>query len=68
MPAFSAMGKREGKTWHWMSAMKMGPETMKTRVTITETSPTSYMFKLEMSTDGTNWMTAIEGKSTKITS
>ncbi len=68
MPAFSAMGKREGKTWHWTSEMKMGPETMKTRVTITETSPASYMFKLEMSTDGTNWMTAIEGKSTKATS
>ncbi len=67
MPAFSATGKREGKTWHWMSEMKMGPETIKTRVTITETSPTTYTFKLEMSSDGTNWTTAMEGTSTKAT-
>ena len=68
MPAFSAMGKREAKTWHWTTETKMGSETMYTRVTITETSPTSYTFKVEMSTDKTNWMTAVEGKSTKTTS
>lgn len=70
MPAFSAMGKRENKTktWHWKTETKMGSETMVTRVTITETSPTSYTFKVEMSTDKTNWMTAVEGKSTKTTS
>ena len=69
MPAFSAMGQREGETWNWTSETKMGPETMKIRVTITETSPTSYTFKLEMSTDdGTNWMTSVEGTSTKATS
>ncbi len=69
MPVISAMGQREGKTWNWTSETKMGPETMKIRVTITETSPTSYTFKLEMSTDdGTNWMTSVEGTSTKATS
>ena len=63
----SATGKREGKTWHWTSEMKMGSETMKTRVTITETSPTSHSFKMEMSSDGSNWTTAMDGVSTKAT-
>jgi hypothetical protein len=68
MPAFSAIGKREAKTWHWKTETQMDAETMYTRVTITETSATSYTFKVEMSTDDTNWMTAVEGTSTKTTS
>ena len=68
MPAFSAMGKREDTTWHWKTESKMGSETMYTRVTITETSPTSYTFKVEMSTDKNNWMTGVEGTSTKTAS
>ena len=69
MPAFSSLGQREGKTWNWTSEAKMGSETMKIRVTITEMPPNSYTFKLEMSTDdGTNWMTSLEGTSTKATS
>ena len=68
MPAFSAIGKLEAKTWHWKTETKMGSETMYNRVTITETSPTSYTFKVEMSTDKNNWMTAVEGTSTKTAS
>jgi len=28
-------------------------------------SPTSYTLKFELSPDGTNWMTAVEGTATK---
>lgn len=64
-PVFSAMGKRDGKTWIWSSEMSMGPGTTNVRVTMVETSPMSYTFKMEMSGDGTNWMPAMEGKYTK---
>jgi len=43
----------------------MGETTVRTRVTITETSPTSYSFEMETSTDGTTWTPVMEGKSTK---
>lgn len=65
MPAFSATGRREGKTWHWLSEMPMGSETMRVRVTSTETSATSYTFKLESSSDGMSWTTMMEGTYTK---
>ncbi len=70
--AFSSAGEREhstgtveGDTWLWHSEMKMGPQTIKTRYTMTITSPNSYTFKLDMSSDGTKWETAMEGKATK---
>ena len=70
--AFSSMGEAnhskgtvEGDIWKWASESKMGAQTIKTRYTLTITSPTSYTFKLEMSPDGTKWETAMEGKATK---
>lgn len=66
MPAFMALGQREGKAWKWDAESKMGGHTMKTRVTVTETSPTSYTFDMKMSTDGgANWTPVMSGKSTK---
>lgn len=63
MPPFMATGHREGKTWKYKTESKMG----KTRVTITETSPTSYSFEMEFSADGSTWSTVVTGKSTKAT-
>jgi hypothetical protein len=34
-------------------------------MTIKTLSPTSYTMKFEVSIDGTNWMTFMEGKATK---
>jgi len=39
--------------------------TMKGRFTMKVLSPTSYTMKFELSQDGTNWMTGMEGKATK---
>lgn len=58
-------GTVEGDTWTWTNDMKMGPQTGKGRFTEKVLSPTSYNFKFEVSMDGTNWNTVMEGKATK---
>lgn len=61
----SATGTVDGDTWTWTSDEHMGGMTMKGRYTMKVLSPTSYTMKFELSQDGTNWMTAMEGKATK---
>jgi len=62
-----AQGTVEGDTWTWTSESKMGGQTMNGRYTEKITSPTSYDFKFEASTDGgKTWATFLEGKSTKV--
>jgi len=70
--AFNSMGQAEsssgtvnGDTWTWLSDEHMGGMTMKGRFTMKVISPTSYTMKFELSQDGTNWTTAMEGKATK---
>src|SRR5438552_7801184 len=70
--AFNSMGEAEdstgtvnGDTWTWTSDEHMGGQTMKGRFTMKVLSPTSYTMKFELSQDGTNWMTGMEGKATK---
>lgn len=70
--AFDSMGEAEkstgtvnGDTWVWTSDEHMGGQTMKGRFTMKVLSPTSYTMKFELSQDGTNWTTAMEGTATK---
>ncbi len=70
--AFTSMGEAEsstgtvaGDTWTWTGDEHMGGMTMKGRFTMKVLSPTSYTMKFELSQDGTQWMTAMEGKATK---
>ena len=70
--AFNSMGEAdhakgtvEGDTWTWTSEQKMGGQIIKGRYTIKMTSPTTYDMKYEMSQDGTNWSTVMEGKAKK---
>ena len=70
--AFNSMGEAEastgtvnGDTWTWTSDEHMGGMTMKGRFTMKVLSPMSYTMKFELSQDGTNWMTAMEGTATK---
>ena len=58
-------GTVSGDTWTWTSDENMGGQTIKGRYTMKILSPTSYTYKYEMSKDGTNWTTVMEGKSTK---
>jgi Protein of unknown function (DUF1579) len=54
-----------GDTWTWTSDEKIGDQTFKGRYSMKVLSPTSYTFKYEMSKDGTEWTTVMDGKSTK---
>lgn len=63
--AETATGTVDGDTWTWLSDEHFGGMTMKGRYTMKVLSPTSYTMKFELSQDGTNWMTGMEGKATK---
>jgi hypothetical protein len=60
-----ASGSVEGKTWTYTNESMMNGKMVKGRYTITETSPTSYDFKMETSEDGKTWNAMMEGKVTK---
>lgn len=70
--AFSSQGRHDiskgtvsGDTWTWTSSANYGGQDIKQKMTIKNLTPTSSTMKFEISMDGTNWMTFMEGKSTK---
>lgn len=70
--AFNSQGRHEvskgtvsGDTWTWSSTANYGGQDIKQKMTIKTLTPTSYTMKFEISMDGTNWMTFMDGKSTK---
>lgn len=63
--AENATGTFDGTTWSWTSDEHMGGQTMKGRYTAKEVSPTTYSFKFELSPDGSNWTTVMDGTATK---
>jgi Protein of unknown function (DUF1579) len=70
--AFDSMGEAEkstgtvnGDTWVWISEAHFGGQTFKSRFTEKVLSPTSYTMKYELSPDGMNWTTSVEGTATK---
>ena len=60
-----SQGRLDGDTWTWGADEKMGGQTMKGRFTMKILSPTSYSFKYELSSDGAQWTTVMDGKTTK---
>ena len=60
-----SVGTVDGDTWTWTGDENVGGQIMKGRYTMKVLSPTSYTFKYEMSKDGTEWTTMMDGKSTK---
>ncbi len=63
--AADSAGTVDGDTWTWTGDEHMGGKIMKGRYTMKLLSPTSYTMKYELSSDGKQWMTAMEGKATK---
>jgi uncharacterized protein DUF1579 len=63
--AFYDTGTVDGDTWTWLRDESSDSATTKGRYTIKVTSPTSYTFRFETSTDGENWETTMEGNATK---
>jgi len=60
-----AKGMMDGDNWTWTSEGKMNGQSYKSRYSMKILGPTSYTMKYEMSQDGTNWNTVMEGKATK---
>ncbi len=60
-----SIGTLDGDTWTWIRDMHMCGNTMKGRFIMKTLSPTSYTFKFEISPDGKNWSTVMDGKATK---
>lgn len=58
-------GSVSGDTWTWTSSANYGGQDIKQKVTMKTLTPTSYTMKLEISMDGTNWMTFMDTKATK---
>jgi hypothetical protein len=58
-------GTVDGDTWTWNGEQHLGGKTTKTRFTMKILLPKSYAFKFEMSPDGRNWSTVMDGKATK---
>jgi hypothetical protein len=69
---FNSQGRRDiakgtvsGDTWTWTSSQIYGGQEIKQKTTLKVLTPASYSLKVEVSIDGTNWMTFMEGKATK---
>jgi hypothetical protein len=58
-------GTLNGDTWTWTSDEKMAGQPVHGRFTMKVLSPSSYTFKFEMSTNGSDWDTVMDGKATK---
>ena len=65
---FFVRGQASGKVWTWNEESTVDGKVMKMRATVTEETPTSYSFKLEMSADGGPMTVIEEGKATKVKS
>ena len=63
--AENSIGTLEGDTLTWLSDEHMNGQPMKGRFTMKILSPTSYNMKFELSQDGKQWATVMEGKATK---
>ncbi len=63
--ANKAEGTINGDEWVWTNELKAGDAVMKGRYSMKIVSPTSYTFKYDVSPDGTNWSTVMDGKATK---
>ncbi len=69
---FNSQGRREvskgtvsGDTWTWTSSQTYSGQEVKQKMTIKVLTPASYSLKFEISMDGTNWMTFMDGKATR---
>jgi len=62
---FFVRGNVTDAVWTWDAEMPVEGKSMKMKVTITEQSPTVYVFKVEGSFDGGPWTVFEEAKATK---
>ena len=58
-------GTVDGDSWLWTSESIQNGKPVQQRMTMTVISPSSYSLKFELSSDGEEWLTFMEGKVTK---
>ena len=63
-----ATGTFDGKVWTWSADSTMGGKPVKSHFILTETLPTAYTYKFEMSQDGNNWAPVMDGTGNKVAS
>jgi uncharacterized protein DUF1579 len=61
----SSKGTVSGDTWTWTSSANYGGQDIQQKMTMKVLSPSSYTVKMEVSMDGKDWMTFMDGKATK---
>jgi hypothetical protein len=59
-------GTVQGDTWTFTDEGMMGGQKIKSRVTLKETSPTSYTFKMDFQGADGKWSPAMESTFTKV--
>jgi len=63
--AIHSKGAVNGNLWTWSGERNTDGVSTKTRLSQTITCPASYDFKFEISQDGTNWTTVMDGWATR---
>jgi hypothetical protein len=58
-------GTEKDGTWVYLDESRLGGKMVRSRYTITETSPTSYSYKWEILGEDGAWQTILMGKSTR---
>jgi Protein of unknown function (DUF1579) len=60
-------GTMDGETWTWLTDdMRTSAQSTKTRITMTQISPTSYSLRVETFPAGGSWSTIMEGTAKKV--
>jgi hypothetical protein len=69
---FNNQGRRQvwkgtvsGDTWTWTGSASYAGQDIQQKITTKVLSPTSHTVKIEISLDGKDWMTFLDGKATK---
>ena len=64
--AFFVRGHVRGPVWSWSNQSTIDGKLLKSRVTVTEQSPSAFTFRMEFSADGGPWQVVEEGKGTRV--
>ena len=59
-------GTVQGKTWTYTDESTMGGQAVKSRVTIEEESPTTYLFRMEFQGPDGKWIQTMQSRNTKL--
>ena len=62
----SATGTFEDGTWTWSSDRILGGKPVKSRIVMSDTTPSRYKFRWETSENGKSWRTRMTGNVTKL--